>query len=265
MKVAGEQLSVSREGRRLLADVSLHVRSGELVGLIGPNGSGKSTLLKSIYRALEPDAGRVTLDDRPLDRMSAREAAQKMAVVGQESSTEFEFSVAEIVQMGRHPHQRFFGGDQQGERALLRQALVRVGLDGWEDRSFLTLSGGEKQRVLIARCLVQQAQFLVLDEPTNHLDIRYQLQLMDLIGELGLTTLTALHDLNLAAAYCDRIYVIADGRIALSGTPAEVLTPEVLLDVFGVQAEVSTHPQTGRLRIDFFSNWQRAGERAERA
>lgn len=257
MNVSAEHLTLSIAGKQLLRDVTLHVQSGEFVGLIGPNGSGKSTLLKSIYRALQPDAGVVMLGDHPLSRLSAREAAKRMAVVSQESAIEFDFTVAEIVQMGRHAHQRFFITNQNEDDTLMEQAMQRVGLLGYEYRSYLSLSGGEKQRVLIARSLVQQAQFLVLDEPTNHLDIQYQLQLMDLICDLGLTTLAALHDLNLAAAYCDRLYVLQEGVLVASGTPEEVLTPEMLFAVFGVEAIVRKMEETNRLRIDFFSNKRR--------
>ncbi|MEJ8547459.1 heme ABC transporter ATP-binding protein [Brevibacillus borstelensis] len=253
MNLIAEQVSIALDGKEILDHVSLRAKPGTFVGLIGPNGSGKSTLLKSVYRAKKPDAGLVTLDGEDIYRLSPRETAQRMAVVRQEGTVEFDFTVKEIVLMGRSAHKRLFQQDTEEDHWLVQRALIRTGMQDFAERSFLSLSGGEKQRVLIARALVQEAKLLVLDEPTNHLDIRYQLQIMDLLKSLRLTVLAALHDLNIAAAYCDQIYVIQNGRIAAAGTPEQVMHPEMLREVFGVETEVYIHPKTRKKHIVFFS------------
>ena len=252
MRLQVDHVSWSVDGRPILRDVSLEVEPGSITGLIGPNGSGKSTLLRCIYRALKPDSGTITLDGSDLIRMDSRETARRVAVVLQEYPSDFQFTVGEIVSMGRNPHKGMFDRDTSTDRGIIRDALARVGLAGFSHRNFNTLSGGEKQRVIIARTLAQQASFLVLDEPTNHLDIRYQLETMELVRELGLTTLAALHDLNIAADYCDFVHVIERGRIVASGRPSEVLQPGIISEVFGVGALVSEDTMTGRPRISFY-------------
>ena len=254
MRLQADHVNWSIDGKPILRDVSLAVESGSITGLIGPNGSGKSTLLRCIYRAQKPDSGSITLDGHDLIRMDSRESARRIAVVLQEYPSDFQFTVGEIVSMGRNPHKGMFDRDTPADRGIIRDALARVGLAGFSHRNFNTLSGGEKQRVIIARTLAQQPNFLVLDEPTNHLDIRYQLETMELVRDLGLTTLAALHDLNIAADYCDFIHVIDGGRIVASGRPAEVLHPDIIADVFGVGSSVGEDAMTGRLRISFYLN-----------
>jgi iron complex transport system ATP-binding protein len=251
MNITVKDLSYRIEDKGIIEQICIQIREGEFIGLIGPNGSGKSTLLKNIYRVLEPDEGAVWLNEQPIARMSHKETARRIAVVSQESSVAFDFSVKEMVYMGRTPHKRIFETDNAQDRDIVEQALSRVGLLHAADSSYSNLSGGEKQRVLIARALVQQARFLVLDEPTNHLDIRYQLQVMDLVKELGITSLAALHDLNIAAFYCDRLYVMQAGRVVASGSPESVLTERMLLDVFGVTAEIARHSLTGKPSITY--------------
>ena len=254
MRLQVDRINWSVDGRQILRDVSLTVEAGSITGLIGPNGSGKSTLLRCVYRALRPDSGTITLDGDDLRRLDNREAARRIAVVLQEYPSDFQFTVGEIVSMGRNPHKGMFDRDTAADRGIIRVALARVGLAGFSHRNFNTLSGGEKQRVVIARTLTQQAQFLVLDEPTNHLDIRYQLETMELVKGLGLTTLAALHDLNIAATYCDFMHVIDHGQIVASGRPDEVLQPQLIGDVFGVGAMVGADPLTGRPSIKFYLN-----------
>ncbi|MDO4354944.1 MAG: ABC transporter ATP-binding protein [Clostridia bacterium] len=244
-------LCFSYDEKRILEDISLRVKPGSFVGLIGPNGSGKSTILKHIYRALRPEAGEILLDGEALESMPYRKSAEKMGVVGQENEVPFDFQVKEIVAMGRNPHKRLFQADTDDDRRIVREALERIGMAELADRNYQHLSGGEKQRVLIARMLAQQTEFLILDEPTNHLDVRYQLQIFDLVRSLPVTVLSAVHDMNMAAAYCDYLYAIKDGRIALAGAPEDVLTAEHIRDVFGVEADVGIHPRTGRLNIVF--------------
>ena len=252
MRLQVDHVNWSVAGKPILTDVSLAVEPGSIVGLIGPNGSGKSTLLRCIYRALKPDSGSITLDGNDLIRMDSRETARRVAVVLQEYPSDFQFTVGEIVSMGRNPHKGMFDRDTPDDRGIIRDSLARVGLAGFSHRNFNTLSGGEKQRVIIARTLAQQASFLVLDEPTNHLDIRYQLETMELVRELGLTTLAALHDLNIAADYCDLVHVIEQGRIVASGSPSEVLQPDIIEEVFRVGALVGVDSRTGGPRVSFY-------------
>ena len=235
----------------ILRDVSLHVAQGELVGLLGPNGSGKSTLLRMIYRILKPASGSVEVSGSDVWRSSARDNARVMAVLAQENTSEFELLVRDVVLMGRTPHQSPFARDSAEDFHIVAQALERVDAKYLSERMFSTLSGGEKQRVLMARALAQQAPLLVLDEPTNHLDVRHQFELMNLIRSLGLTALAALHELPLAAHYCDRLYLLKDGVLVAEGTPSEVLTPEIIADVYGVRALVRPSPRSGKPLIEF--------------
>ncbi|MET9951370.1 ABC transporter ATP-binding protein [Streptomyces sp. NPDC006339] len=239
MRVEG----LTYEGR--LHDVDLVVRPGETVGLVGPNGSGKTTLLRCVYGTLAPTAGRALLDGDDLHALGARARARRVATVPQESATEFELTVRELVALGRFPHKRFWEADTAADLARADEALARVGIAELADRPYPELSGGERQRALVARALVQDPALLVLDEPTNHLDIRYQLEVLSLVREVGTTNLLALHDLTLAGAHCDRLYVLERGRVVAEGPPAEVLTPTLLATVYGVEAEVIPHPRTG--------------------
>ncbi|MEV5506226.1 ABC transporter ATP-binding protein [Streptomyces orinoci] len=261
MRVEIEDLAVEAAGTRLLTDIQLRVGSGQFVGLVGPNGSGKSTLLRCVYRALRPAAGRVLLDGTDAHRLDPRESARRLAALPQESGGEFDFTVAEVVAMGRLPHQRATARTTEADREACATALARVGATHLAGRGFRTLSGGEKQRVLIARALAQRPKVLVLDEPTNHLDIAHQLEVLSLVRESGLTVLAALHDLNLASAHCDVLHVIAGGRVAASGPPAAVLTPGLLAEVFGVRAHRVPHPETGVPQL-LFDRLPREGAQA---
>lgn len=251
MRLDIEDLTVEVAGRRLVHDVALRAGSGRLVGLVGPNGSGKSTLLRCVYRALRPAAGTVRLDGEELHALTARESARRLAALPQEASAAFDFTVAEVVAMGRLPHQRGSGRAGATDGEVCARALARVGAGHLAGRGFLSLSGGEKQRVLIARALAQEPQVLVLDEPTNHLDIAQQLEVLALVRDSRLTVLTALHDLNLAAVHCDELYVIDGGRIVASGPPHDVLTPALLAEVFAVRAHRVRHPESGAVQLLF--------------
>ena len=245
-----QALAWSPDGQRPLLDgIDLDVGDGELLGLIGPNGSGKTSLLRCAYRFQRPCSGQVELDGEALWQRPPRWSAQRVAVVLQEFPQDFGLRVEEVASMGRTPHKGLFDGDDAEDRRLIDEALARVGLGGLAQQPFARLSGGEKQRALLARALVQQPQLLILDEPTNHLDPRYQLELLRQIKALGLATLASFHDLNLAAAFCDRLCVLDKGRLVAVGTPAEVLTAELLQQVFGLQALVDTHPLAGHPRI----------------
>lgn len=238
----------------IVDDVTIEVQPGEFVGLIGPNGSGKSTLLKAVYRTLSKYSGDIVIDGNNLRDLSIHESALKTAVVPQHTYSPFDFRVIEVVLMGRAPHKKSMEFDNKEDYEIADECLAKVGMSEFRERSFTTLSGGEQQRIVLARSMAQQTPCMVLDEPTNHLDIRYQLQLMDVVKSLGLTVLSALHDLNIAAEYCDRLYMLKDGKIVASGTPEEVLTPENLLAVYGVNAHVSRSPNTGFLHIEYISD-----------
>lgn len=261
-RVQVQDVTWSVENRRIVDSVLLDVQPGEFVGLIGPNGCGKSSLLRTVYRTLKPDAGVITLDGDAVWQMDARSNALRTAVVAQERGGEFDFTVHEVVMMGRTPHKGFFDRDTVEDFAIADDALQRVGMAPFAQRSFRTLSGGEKQRVLLARALAQRVNLLVLDEPTNHLDIRYQLEMLALVKASGLTALAALHDLNLAAHYCDRLFLMQGGGIVASGTPEEVLLPARIRDVYGVEAVVERHPLTGLLQIVYLPPKAKENEKA---
>ncbi|MFG2550492.1 ABC transporter ATP-binding protein [Streptomyces sp. NPDC048581] len=248
MRLDIEGVTVEAAGARLVDDIRLAVDSGAFVGLVGPNGSGKSTLLRCVYRALRPAGGVVRLDGDDVHAMAPRAAARVLAALPQESAAEFDFTVAEVVAMGRLPHR---DRTAASDREICAAAMDRTGVAHLAGRGFLALSGGEKQRVLIARALAQQPQVLVLDEPTNHLDIAHQLDVLSLVRASGVTVLAALHDLNLAAAHCDVLYVIDGGRVVASGAPHDVLRPDLLAEVFGVRAHPVRHPETGAVQLLF--------------
>ncbi len=252
MKLTVAGVSVRIDDFDILGSVSLALRPGTFHGLVGPNGSGKSTLLRCVYRALRPTAGAVMLGDDDLwADLDARQASRRRAVVTQDHPLDLDFTVRDVVAMGRAPHKRLFERDTTRDAEIVEQALDTVGMSWAADRVVTTLSGGERQRVMLARALTQQAPVLVLDEPTNHLDIRAQLELLDMVHALGLTTIAALHDLDQAASLCDEITVLDAGRVVASGRPGEVLTVELLRDTFGVRAHVGVHPLTGRAHLAF--------------
>lgn len=239
MRLVVEDLAWSINSRQILDGVSFAAEAGEFVGLLGPNGCGKTTALRCIYRALQPERGRVLLDNDDLRQIPRKAVAQRVAVLTQETGSEWEFTVEETVEMGRMPHKRLLEPATQHDSEMVVQALSDVDASHLAGRNIATLSGGERQRILLARAMVQQPQLFILDEPTNHLDLRFQLDLLSLVRGLGATTLAVLHDINLAAAFCDRIALLSNGRIVAFGSPAEVLTPERLAAVYGISATVT--------------------------
>ncbi|ALG11296.1 ABC transporter ATP-binding protein [Kibdelosporangium phytohabitans] len=245
MDIALTGVSVDIAGKSLIRDLHLEADSGQVVGLVGPNGSGKSTALRCVYRALTPSAGAVYLDGTDVATLTLRENAQRVAALTQDNHTDLDFTVSEVVALGRTPHLRGNQPLSATEHALCREAMEQTDVLHLQDRSVLTLSGGERQRVFIARALVQQPKVLVLDEPTNHLDVRHQVELLSFLGKSGLTVLVAIHDLNLAAAACDRLGVLAGGEVVAAGAPVDVLTTDLVRRVFGVDATIVAHPRTG--------------------
>jgi iron complex transport system ATP-binding protein len=248
MKVTFDAVTVTRGGERLVDGIALDVEAGRLVGIVGPNGSGKTTLLKTAYRAMRPSAGSVVVGSDDVWRMPARHGALRVAAVLQDDRTDFAFTVRETVETGRIPHGR---RSRRAEEEIVDGAMRTAGVDAFADRLVGSLSGGERQRVFVARALAQQTPVIVLDEPTNHLDVSAQLELLELLRSLPVTVVAALHDLNLAAAYCDEVHVVHGGRVVASGPTSEVLTPETILQVYGVAAACATNPLTGRPAIFF--------------
>ena len=222
------------------------------MGIIGPNGSGESTLLKTVYRTMKPDCSVIDINGIILENMSLRESALQLAVVAQPNYYTFEFEVEEVVMMGRTPHKKSMEMDTQTDRDIVEESLRKVNMIDMKKRRFSSLSGGEQQRIILARALAQQTPILVLDEPTNHLDIKYQLEVLDIVKNLGCTALCALHDLNLAAQYCDRLYIMKDGRIVSEGSPEEIITEENIEKIHDVKSSVEKHPKTGLLNVVYY-------------
>ncbi|HXW67834.1 MAG TPA: ABC transporter ATP-binding protein [Thermoplasmata archaeon] len=242
-------LSVSFDGRRALHAVDLEVARGEFVALTGPNGSGKTTLLRAILGFQVPDAGRVRLFGAPVDALPIRERARRVAWVPQSESVRDDVPLAQYVLYGRYAYHHFLDRDTAADRALAQRALSDVGLADRADDGLLSISGGERQRAILARALAQGAPLLLLDEPTTHLDIAHQLDLLGRVRSLarreGVTVVAALHDLNLAARYADRIVVLSRGRRVADGPPGTVLSEELLARVWGVDADLRVDERTG--------------------
>jgi iron complex transport system ATP-binding protein len=236
-----DSVAVSLAGRPVLCGVDFELREGEVMVLAGRNGAGKTTLLRIATRILAPDAGEVRIDGRSLASHGRRELARVVALVPQETSVPFPFSVAEVVLMGRAPHLGLLGFESKRDLEIARAAMERLGIDHLADRSILEVSGGERQLAMVARALAQEARILLLDEPTAHLDVNRRLEVLALVRELsgeGRSALVVSHDLGLAARECDRVALLCEGRILAAGPPAEVLEPALLRRAFGVEAEV---------------------------
>ena len=240
MEILAEAVKLFLGDKEILKglDVTLHPK--EFLGIIGPNGSGKSMFLKCLYRVQKPSSGTITMNGQQLDELSYRASALQLAVVAQHNFYSFDFTVLGVVLMGRAPHKRLLDRDNAEDYRIARHALATVGMAGCEERSFASLSGGEQQRVILARALTQEAECMILDEPTNHLDIKYQLQIMDIVKGLDLTVAAAIHDLNIAALYCDRLIAIRKGRVVGLGTPRELLTEKFIYDLYEVHSKVET-------------------------
>lgn len=245
MDLTLQDVEVIVEKKKIIKSISLAVGKGEFVGIIGPNGAGKSTLLKTVYRVLKPSNGVILFGKENIENISLHTSAKQLGVVGQFNTVNFDFTVLEMVLMGRTPHKKAFQTDTQEDYKIALQALEQVGMQETVNRQFITLSGGEKQRIILARALAQEPKFLVLDEPTNHLDIKYQLQLLSIVKSLEIGTLAALHDLNLAAMYCTKLYVLKNGYLVANGTPKEVLTKERIREIYEIDCDVHLDARTG--------------------
>lgn len=234
MDLKVENLSVDLGKEHIVKNCSIYANKGEFVGIIGPNGSGKSTILKTIYGINKEKSGVIYIDGKELSKMKVKDIAKRVGVLGQFNDFSFDIKVKDMVLMGRSPHKGFLESDNKNDFNIVNESLKKVEMLEHSERNFLSLSGGEKQRVLLARALAQDVKILILDEPTNHLDIKYQIQILNIVKKLGITVLVALHDLNIAAAYCDRLYIMKDGNIKAVGKPKEVLTEEIIKEVYEV-------------------------------
>ena len=241
-----EALSVSYGPRRVLSDLSLEVASGQMLALIGPNGAGKSTLLRAVSGVIPAQSGRARVDGSDLLHLSPIQRARLLAVVPQAVSLPPAFSAWETVLLGRTPYLNFLGQVSARDEEIARQAMTRVEALDLAERRIGELSGGEQQRILLARALAQSTPVLLLDEPTSNLDLHYQVSFMETLGNLArqanLAVLVAMHDLNLAARYCDRVALLVEGQIIASGTPRQVLTPELISAAYHLPVQVIAHP-----------------------
>jgi len=248
MKIEIADLTFAYDGKKVLKGINLTIKEGEFLGLMGPNGSGKTTLLRCMMNYLRPEHGAILLDAKPIHALKDAEIARLFAVVPQSSPTDFSFTAYEMVMMGRIPHStNRLSGESRADADAVRSAMRRTNTWSFVNRSFATLSGGERQRVIIARALAQNPKTLLLDEPTVFLDIAGQFEIMDLLRTLnedGLTIVAVLHDLNLAARYCDRIALLHNGRLEAYGTAEEVFNPENIARIYGIEVIVRRDPLT---------------------
>ena len=249
MDVRIEDVGARLGGRWVVDGVDTVIPTGALTGVLGPNGAGKTTLLRLVAGLLPPGRGAVLVDEVAVHRLDRRARARRVALLEQESSTAVPLTVREVVALGRTPYRSWWGTDP--DPLAVDRALGAAGAGELSDRAFGELSGGERQRVHVARALAQEPSLLLLDEPTNHLDVAAQLALLTFVARLGTTSIAALHDLNLAAAFCEYVLVLSRGRLVAAGHPVDVLRPALLREVYGVDADVLEHPRTGRPVIAF--------------
>ncbi len=252
-----DQLSWSVENKRILQNISFDVCKGEVIGIIGPNGAGKTSLLKSLTTQLPNTAmslttGAVFLKGKTISQYSAKQIAQQFALVMQKNDAIFSLSVLDIVKMGLLPHKALFSLDNENDYEQIEVALEKVGLKHAIHEKFNQLSGGEQQRALIARALVQSAEILILDEPTNHLDVYYQHQILQLVNQLNITVIMTVHDLNLASQYCQRLLLLNQGTLKADGSPQQVLTSDRLTDIFNLSCQQYIDSVTGAIQVSFY-------------
>lgn len=247
--LALQDIALAYGDKVVLSHIDLRMTPGEMLGIVGPNGSGKSTLIKGVCRLITPNSGRILIDGRDIATINRSELARLVAVVPQNPLLPEAFTAFEMVLMGRTPHLGLFRYEGQRDLAIAWQAMEVTRTHSLADRRISELSGGERQRLIIARALAQEPELVLLDEPTAHLDINYQIETLDFVKELcrqrGLTVIAALHDLNLAAQYCDRLAMLNGGRIYAEGSPRVVITTQNIKEVYGAEVCVYPHPVNG--------------------
>ena len=246
MDIIVEQLNIFDGNYQILKNLTLDLSQRRFIGIVGPNGSGKSTFLKAISRSLQPQIGQIMFDGKDLNKMSYKESSQLLASLSQEHEMPFDFQARELIMMGRYPYKKIFESENEEDEVIVNQAIEQVGISNIQYKNYQHLSGGEKQRVLIARMIAQKSEVLILDEPTNHLDISYQLELFKFLKSLDLTVISAIHDLNIAATYCDYLIILKDGEVYTQGEPSDILTKTLIANVFNVEVDIMTHPQKSR-------------------
>lgn len=251
MSISVDKVTYAAGNTVIVNGVSISVEKGKVLGLLGPNGSGKSSLLRLICRLRQVRSGIIRLGDDDVSGLSRAALARRIAFVEQQSTTDTQITVRDVVRLGRTPHRGLLSSWGSDDDAAVEEALARVDMAERAGQLWQTLSGGERQRVHIARALAQSPSELLLDEPTNHLDIQHQLDILALVSKLGLTSIIALHDLNLAAMFCDHLAVLQKGEVVAAGTPEEVLTGELIASVFGVRAHIEKSPVHGRTHIQY--------------
>ncbi|MDL2409846.1 ABC transporter ATP-binding protein [Rhizobium calliandrae] len=251
MSIKADNLVWKIGSKTVLDGVSFEAEPGKMLGLLGPNGSGKTSLLRLLARLKQPNAGTITLDGKNLAKISRRTVAKRIAFVEQHATTNANFRVVDVVNLGRFPHRSMFSGWTRKDSDAVDDALQRAGMTAKRNDRWQSLSGGEKQRAQIARALAQTPTELILDEPTNHLDIQHQISLMRLVACLPITSIIALHDLNHAAMFCDRLIVMQSGRIVAAGAPEDILTQDLLREVFCVDARIEPSPYHARPHIHY--------------
>lgn len=251
MTISTENVSFGIGNTIIVNGVSLAIESGKTLGLLGPNGSGKSSLLRLICRLRKVRSGVIRLGEQSVTELSRQELARRVAFVEQQASTDTQLSVLDVARLGRTPHRALLPVSSASDEVFVLEALARVGMKERAAQLWHTLSGGERQRVHIARALAQAPSELLLDEPTNHLDVRHQLDILALVSKLDITCIVALHDLNLAAMFCDRLAVLNKGELVAMGAPEEVLTERLIADVFKVKAHVERSAVHGRCHVQY--------------
>ncbi|KZN54082.1 ABC transporter ATP-binding protein [Pseudoalteromonas luteoviolacea] len=237
--ISVDSLHLVINNKSILSNISFSVAEGQCVGLIGPNGAGKSSLLRCLYRFQSPTSGTISINGKDVSEYDRQSYARKVAAVLQEIPSQFNLAVFDVVAMGLTPHKSLFSSVSLRDKQAIQEALLKVGLTHKQKQSYESLSGGEKQRVMIARAIVQRPSLLLMDEPTSHLDVKYQIEIMALAKSLGITVLASFHDLNLASALCDAMLVLNHGELVIHGTPKEVVSESMLAQVFGVKADVT--------------------------
>ncbi|MDR6669297.1 ABC transporter ATP-binding protein [Rhizobium sp. 1399] len=251
MSISVDKVTYAAGNTVIVNGISISVEKGKVLGLLGPNGSGKSSLLRLICRLRQVKSGVIRLGDDDVSGLSRAALARRIALVEQQSTTDTQLTVRDIVRLGRTPHRGLIASWGPDDDAAVAEALARVDMTARAGQLWQTLSGGERQRVHIARALAQTPSELLLDEPTNHLDIQHQLDILALVARLGLTSIIALHDLNLAAMFCDHLAVLQKGEVVAAGTPEEVLTEALIARVFGVRAHIERSAVHGRTHIQY--------------